>query len=747
MNPEEILKNAKEEVEAFHHWFVNKVEPFARPAYPLETDSWGKELELIRYRIDKPDQLRIALVGTTGAGKSTFLNAVLGQEILPVGVMQPCTSFVTSITHSPESGYSIMVKFCTWEEFENDLKSLIKALQPGETDEGGDGRAESKRLIDAARKRAQAVFGDNALDESDLPDLSYDQLPEPVKDIFRAGPSQMKVFQDAKPMLTELRQLVHGDNCLWPLVKEVNISGPYPCLAGGLEIVDLPGLNDPNEARVEVTREYLRTSPFVWILFSMVRGLTDDIHKILQEEKLLRFLVLSGAYNSLSLVGTKADDIDNDAAPQLGLPEDCERDVLIQTYREKTVSEVRKQLEIMVRDLATRGEEGETLERLLEVACQVRVHTTSASAYCKLKKIGRLRRDYGIENEWDTGISGIHEHLAEITKEAGAVFNIQNALRRLDQLGEEIEYFFRSKASSASAELEEAHAHFQTEHQSFTNEIQNAQQRVNIQLELYRKHFMEKMDPLLEASVQGVNRVIEGWHAIHWATLRAIVQRNGIFKSPSTGRSYDFNEDLAEPLLAQLPVSWEKYFTDDLGHVTSEFVIRVTESVKNFSDKIRLIAELLFHTADDRMEQQLEWFRSKINALADEAKREIASAVRERRGELAANMSMVARNRMQSGYDQAKEESGPGMRRRILGILEPTALDAARPIYDTIKSDLLEGLKDLELIIIGMFRKLKHEAQEQARIVAHNANIGIDEAAIAPEIVDILRSKPKRSRR
>ena len=41
-------------------------------------------------------------------------------------------------------------------------------------------------------------------------------------------------------------------------MKEVNVSGPYACLAGGLEFVDLPGLNDPNEARVEVTREYLR---------------------------------------------------------------------------------------------------------------------------------------------------------------------------------------------------------------------------------------------------------------------------------------------------------------------------------------------------------------------------------------------------------------------------------------------------------------------------------------------------------
>ena len=92
------------------------------------------------------------------------------------------------------------------------------------------------------------------------------------------------------------------------------MSGPYPFLAGGLELVDLPGLNDPNEARVEVTREFLRTAPFVWVVFPMVRGITEDVQRILREEKLLRTLVLSGTYSALSLVGTKADDIDTNIA-------------------------------------------------------------------------------------------------------------------------------------------------------------------------------------------------------------------------------------------------------------------------------------------------------------------------------------------------------------------------------------------------------------------------------------------------
>ena len=101
-------------------------------------------------------------------------------------------------------------------------------------------------------------------------------------------------------------------------------------------------------------------------------------------EKLLRTLVLSGTYSALSLVGTKADDIDTNIAPQLGLSDDCSIQELVAAYCAQTVTEARKQLEQMVRDLPTSLEEEETLARMIEMARQVPVHTTSANAYIVL---------------------------------------------------------------------------------------------------------------------------------------------------------------------------------------------------------------------------------------------------------------------------------------------------------------------------------------------------------------------------
>jgi len=734
-----IIFQAKRSIDSFHSWMAEKVLPLAKSSYPLELSTWFNELDLIRALVERPDRIRIALVGTTGAGKSTFLNSVLGQEILPVGVMQPCTAFVTSVVHSNNSQYEVSIQFCTRDEWEKDLECLIATLNPGEDDEGGPGISESKRLIEASRKRIQSVYGIQIEDGCDLINLTQD-LPAEAKKVFDANSVETRTFDNEKEMQNYLRKLIRGDSQLWPLIKEVRIAGPYDCLAGGLELVDLPGLNDPNEARVEVTREFLRTSPFVWVIFSMIRGLTADIHTILQEEKLLRTLVLSGTYGALSLIGTKADDVDTDIACQLGLPEDCEIEDIIKAYRIQTVEEAHRQLEQMVRDIAVSSDDSSTLARMIKMAGQVKIHTTSASAYNKLNGIGRLRKDYGITDNNETGIPGILDHLSEIRKKAGAQFNAETALRRLDQLQDEIAFFFRAKATAPTPEVEQAKTRIQKEREIFSYEIKGIQHKAKGDLESYRRRFLEKLDPLFTQSLQGIKSVTVGWQGVHWATLRAIVQRDGSYKSSSTGRSYDFNEDLTEPLLVQLPVSWEKYFTDDIGGVTNEFALRITGAGKNFCDKVRLIIDLLFNKQDDSIEAQLAWFQEKVSLLVKTENDKILATVRERRRELAAKMPLVARERMRPAYNAAKQEIGRGMKRRILDKLTDAAQTSAKPIYSTIQTDLLEGLNDLEFNIGGMLRELSKTAEVQAETVAHNANIEINEVPVDPVIADLLKS-------
>jgi Dynamin family len=430
------MSRAKQLISLFDVWMTEKVSPIAGARYPVELKSWFKELALIRGQIERPDEVRVALVGTTGAGKSTFLNAVLGQELLPVGVMEPCTAFVTLVRYSSNDEFQVKVDYLSEEDWRRDLRSFAALLLPGDEDSHS---TESRRLINAARKRVQAVLGIKLGNDTNPNTLLDGPLPDQVQEIFSSGSSQTESVASESEMLPYLRKLIHGESNLWPMVKQVSISGPYECLQGGLELVDLPGLNDPNEARIEVTREFLRTSPFVWVMFSMIRGLTQDIQAILNEEKLLRTLVLSGAYSGLTLIGTKADDIDLNMAGPLGLNEEAGLTEIIGAYRSQTVDKAREQLEQMVHDLGAPSEIGETLDRMLRLARNVEVHATSAAAYCRLKGIGRRRKDYGLATIEETGIPGIHGLLRQISDESGSEFTARTVIERLDQLGAEID--------------------------------------------------------------------------------------------------------------------------------------------------------------------------------------------------------------------------------------------------------------------------------------------------------------------
>ena len=83
------------------------------------------------------------------------------------------------------------------------------------------------------------------------------------------------------------------------------------------------------------------------------------------------------------------------------------------------------------------------------------------------------------------------------------------------------------------------------------------------------------------------------------------------------------------------------------------------------------------------------------------------------------------------------------MKKRILSRLGQTARQSAQPIFSTIDTDLSDGLRDLENVMVGMFVSLAKAAHEQAQMVAHNANIDVDEAEADPKIKEFLDSMPE----
>ena len=116
--------------------------------------------------------------------------------------------------------------------------------------------------------------------------------------------------------------------------------------------------------------------------------------------------------------------------------------------------------------------------------------------------------------------------------------------------------------------------------------------------------------------------------------------------------------------------------------------------------------------------------------------------VGECRRELANKITLVSRDFLKPAFASAKLETGPGMKARMLDRLIPVATKAAPVIFSTIYTDLTDGTAGLESVLLRLLGELQQVTLEQAKTVANNATIGLDDAAVQPEIRDILDSLP-----
>ena len=148
-------------------------------AYPGQSRAFIARLDEIVKPLGATSEVHVALVGTTGAGKSTFLNAILRQEVLPVGVMEPCTAFVTTVRHSDAPGFVLTTEFISAKEWERDVDCLASTLElkEGDDDQIEIGRQEQR----VARARLETVFGRAQLDAALAAKQDIRQLPLPAE--------------------------------------------------------------------------------------------------------------------------------------------------------------------------------------------------------------------------------------------------------------------------------------------------------------------------------------------------------------------------------------------------------------------------------------------------------------------------------------------------------------------------------------------------------------------------------------
>ncbi|OSC99144.1 hypothetical protein PYCCODRAFT_1446932 [Trametes coccinea BRFM310] len=273
----------------------------------------------------------IAVCGATGAGKSSILNAILDDNVVPTSGMRACTAVVTEIAYHKKKSIDGDVSFLTEQEWRDELKVLLDDL----VDEEGHVKRSTDLRSDAgiAWSKVHAVYP--TLSQEQLVSMSVDQIIARDPKISRLlGTTKHISAPDSRAFAKEVSKYIDSKDqkrgskkdkkdkdkkkdkrddgpAYWPLIRQVRVWCNSKALSTGAILVDLPGVADANAARNNIAKDYMKKCDCVWILAPITRAVDDKTARDLMGDAFKMQLLMDGNYdsNTITFIATKCDDI------------------------------------------------------------------------------------------------------------------------------------------------------------------------------------------------------------------------------------------------------------------------------------------------------------------------------------------------------------------------------------------------------------------------------------------------------
>ncbi|KAM5441179.1 hypothetical protein MferCBS31731_003606 [Microsporum ferrugineum] len=281
----------------------------------------------------------IGVVGATGAGKSSVINALLGEErLVPTSGMRACTASITEISYNNGSWkYEAEIQFVSRSSWKDEMRLLFEDMRDGfdqatcnDDSDFGIACAKFKAVYKLPLQNIRTISLEDLMENQDVTNvlgstkyLSGDDANQFYKDLRKYVDSEASTQTlDQDNMRTDPTQDISENKPmgLWPLVELVRLRVKAPVLSTGVVIVDLPGLLDVNTARATLAQKYIQNCSGLWVVAPITRAVDDHSARTLLGDGFKRQLQLDGGIGQIAFICSKIDDINlSEAAddPQL----------------------------------------------------------------------------------------------------------------------------------------------------------------------------------------------------------------------------------------------------------------------------------------------------------------------------------------------------------------------------------------------------------------------------------------------